>query len=101
MRHPYPKHLTALLVLTLGPLVVAAAERSGDVLDCVIGPHESVEVSSAVPGLIEKVVAEGFEQLALSRMQEFLPGACPDCGSQLEFAEGCVTCKVCGYSECG
>jgi ribonucleoside-diphosphate reductase alpha chain len=30
-----------------------------------------------------------------------LLGACPDCGSQLEFAEGCVKCHVCGYSECG
>jgi ribonucleoside-diphosphate reductase alpha chain len=28
-------------------------------------------------------------------------GACPDCGSQLEFAEGCAKCHVCGYSECG
>jgi ribonucleoside-diphosphate reductase alpha chain len=28
-------------------------------------------------------------------------GACPDCGSQLEFAEGCVKCHVCGFSECG
>jgi len=28
-------------------------------------------------------------------------GACPDCGSQLEYAEGCVKCHVCGYSECG
>jgi ribonucleoside-diphosphate reductase alpha chain len=28
-------------------------------------------------------------------------GACPDCGSPLEFAEGCVKCHVCGYSECG
>jgi len=30
-----------------------------------------------------------------------LIGACPDCGSQLEFAEGCVKCHVCGFSECG
>ncbi len=28
-------------------------------------------------------------------------GACPDCGSQLEFAEGCMKCHVCGFSECG
>jgi ribonucleoside-diphosphate reductase alpha chain len=28
-------------------------------------------------------------------------GACPDCGSQLEYAESCVKCHVCGYSECG
>jgi ribonucleoside-diphosphate reductase alpha chain len=32
---------------------------------------------------------------------EDLIGACPDCGSQLEFAEGCMKCHVCGYSECG
>jgi ribonucleoside-diphosphate reductase alpha chain len=28
-------------------------------------------------------------------------GTCPDCGSGLEFAEGCVKCHACGYSECG
>jgi ribonucleoside-diphosphate reductase alpha chain len=31
---------------------------------------------------------------------EFI-GACPDCGSQLAFVEGCAKCHVCGYSECG
>jgi ribonucleoside-diphosphate reductase alpha chain len=38
-----------------------------------------------------------FQQLE----PEQFAGACPDCGSQLEFAEGCVKCHVCGYSECG
>jgi ribonucleoside-diphosphate reductase alpha chain len=28
-------------------------------------------------------------------------GTCPDCQSQLEFAEGCMKCHVCGFSECG
>ena len=28
-------------------------------------------------------------------------GVCPDCKSQLEFAEGCMKCHSCGYSECG
>jgi ribonucleoside-diphosphate reductase alpha chain len=32
--------------------------------------------------------------------QDFI-GACPDCGSQLAFIEGCAKCHVCGYSECG
>lgn len=27
-------------------------------------------------------------------------GTCPECQSQLEFAEGCAKCHVCGYSEC-
>lgn len=25
---------------------------------------------------------------------------CPDCGSLLEFSEGCVICRNCGYSQC-
>ena len=41
------------------------------------------------------------EQMMLSGMQETFVGACPDCGSQLEFAEGCQKCHVCGFSECG
>jgi ribonucleoside-diphosphate reductase alpha chain len=41
------------------------------------------------------------EQMILGGMQQMLSGACPDCGSQLEFAEGCMKCHVCGFSECG
>ena len=26
---------------------------------------------------------------------------CPDCGTVMMFAEGCVTCPSCGYSKCG
>ncbi len=26
---------------------------------------------------------------------------CPECGSMLEFAEGCAICRACGYSKCG
>jgi ribonucleoside-diphosphate reductase alpha chain len=32
---------------------------------------------------------------------ETFMGTCPDCQAQLEFAEGCMKCHICGYSECG
>ena len=49
------------------------------------------------------VVTVGGAQMqfdAVSGGDAFI-GTCPDCGSQLEFAEGCVKCHVCGFSECG
>ena len=29
----------------------------------------------------------------------FMPG-CPDCGASLTMAEGCISCKSCGFSRC-
>ena len=46
-------------------------------------------------------VTSGAEQMKLEGVAPMLTGACPDCGLQLEFAEGCVKCHVCGYSVCG
>jgi ribonucleoside-diphosphate reductase alpha chain len=40
-------------------------------------------------------------QLGAYDNSEHFMGTCPDCGSQLEYAEGCVKCHVCGFSECG
>ena len=60
--------------------------------------------AAAEPVAVERTVrsaAEATEQLALSSSREMMAGACPDCGSQLEYAEGCVKCHVCGFSECG
>jgi ribonucleoside-diphosphate reductase alpha chain len=55
------------------------------------------------PVVAQRVSYEGLggEQMMLGGMQDTLSGACPDCGSQLEFAEGCMKCHVCGFSECG
>jgi ribonucleoside-diphosphate reductase alpha chain len=57
--------------------------------------------TEAKPG--EVVLAPPPLQLALNGYDpgESFMGTCPDCSSQLEFAEGCMKCHVCGYSECG
>ncbi len=65
-------------------------------------------ISGVIPSMERVNIAQdsraGGEQGALSlnpvRNEAFM-GTCPDCGSQLEFAEGCVKCVVCGFSECG
>jgi ribonucleoside-diphosphate reductase alpha chain len=60
----------------------------------VVEPAPVVAQRAPVGGL-------GGEQMVLGGLQATLSGACPDCGSQLEFAEGCMKCHVCGFSECG
>ncbi len=55
---------------------------------------------SEVPTPVRAVVDEA-QQMMLGGMQQTLAGSCPDCDSQLEYAEGCAKCHVCGYSECG
>lgn len=60
-------------------------------------PRASESVSVAQPVL----TGTDGEQLMAGRVEPTLAGACPDCGSQLEYAEGCMKCHVCGFSECG
>jgi ribonucleoside-diphosphate reductase alpha chain len=71
-----------------------AAEASASPVQAALQPvglNRSGEDSGAAP-LYEGAAGGGNEAFI---------GTCPDCGSQLEFAEGCVKCHVCGYSECG
>ena len=62
-------------------------------------PGPTTAGSMAEP--VSQTVVVGNEQMSLGGMPQTLAGSCPDCGSQLEFAEGCVKCHVCGFSECG
>jgi len=64
----------------------------------VAGQQEDVASVAAQSGL---QTGDRGEQMMFRGLQETLSGACPDCGSQLEFAEGCMKCHVCGFSECG
>ncbi|MDH5805517.1 MAG: response regulator SirA, partial [Gemmatimonadota bacterium] len=54
----------------------------------------------AMPKPVQTLTGEQAEFRGGVEHEEFI-GVCPDCGSQLEFAEGCVKCHVCGFSECG
>ncbi len=65
-------------------------------------PVSGVPTVEEVPAASQVVTGEqlAFVSLNDQQAQSFI-GTCPDCGSQLEFAEGCVKCHVCGFSECG
>ena len=87
-----------------------------------LGPHKVLSVPDAIGIAIEKWMQDkqGVQQdllapsavvpsptggeaalLAPRGPEHDFIGACPDCGSQLAFIEGCAKCHVCGFSECG
>jgi ribonucleoside-diphosphate reductase alpha chain len=79
-------------------------EKNGiqqELLPGAAAPTASAPEPDVAPVVARAGQGSGGEQMMLGGMQETLSGACPDCGSQLEYAEGCVKCHVCGYSECG
>jgi ribonucleoside-diphosphate reductase alpha chain len=78
-------------------------EKQGIQQELLPGVAPQLGAAEASPVIVQPVsqVGPGGEQMMFGGMQETLSGACPDCNSQLEFAEGCMKCHVCGFSECG
>jgi ribonucleoside-diphosphate reductase alpha chain len=64
-------------------------------------PGATMELAPTVAAPAAQRSSDSAEQMSLAGIRPLLMGACPDCGSQLEFAEGCMKCHVCGFSECG
>ncbi len=69
-------------------------------------PPAGVPVREPMAAVAAPVATNGTASESQGVMQGYdgatsFIGTCPDCGSQLEFAEGCVKCHVCGFSECG
>ena len=95
-------------VIGLGPTkVMSVPDAVGIALERWMHEKQGIQqelipgTAGAPPEAVTTMVTRGGEQMVMGGMQETLAGACPDCGSQLEFAEGCVKCHICGYSECG
>ena len=76
----------------------AQAGSGGPASDMVTSMTHQVPASLRMQG---NAAAEMELQFGLHHSPEAYIGTCPDCGSQMENAEGCVKCHVCGFSECG
>jgi ribonucleoside-diphosphate reductase alpha chain len=81
-------------------------EKNGVQQDLLSGPSSQAPQSAAPTPETHKVTANfdaGMQsQFVVEKIGgESFMGTCPDCGSSLEMAEGCMKCHVCGFSECG
>lgn len=70
-------------------------QKGGMVLSC----------PDAISKAIERYMTNGLTTKTLKRTTTTKESAgiypqCPECGHLVEFIEGCVVCKACGYSKC-
>ena len=57
--------------------------------------------SDAIGKAIEKHLAVSGQVIgSTTKVDHGFRPECPECGSPIEFIEGCLTCKSCGYSKC-
>jgi ribonucleoside-diphosphate reductase alpha chain len=72
-----------------------AWENGNRVLSC------SDAISKAVGRYLSENGSNGSNSLnSLNGDNLIGAGACPDCGSSMEQADGCLVCRACGYSKC-
>jgi len=64
------------------------------------GIQQDLLGAAAAPVRVTAAASDGAIAELAGDALDFI-GACPDCGSQLAFIEGCAKCHVCGFSECG
>ncbi len=109
------RHISSDKVMGLGPNKVMSVpdaigiamekwmqERQGVQQDLLAGPTKPEAVVRPIASAPSLHSTSGQQPaIEFEKKQPDLLGACPDCGSQLSFEEGCVKCHVCGFSECG
>ena len=71
-------------------------QSGGMILSCADAIGKAMEQYMAEKNGKEFVKPEKSEGMILA---DVCP-ECPECGNILEFSEGCVVCRLCGYSKC-
>ena len=95
-----------------------AWQNGGKILSCADGVAKALEwyvnYRAQVPQISTVSASkwsEGANQTHVEEVEAYVDtqkslavnarGACPDCGGVVEHVEGCITCRGCGYTECG
>ena len=80
-----------------GEIITSCADGVAKVLEKYLkGEFEKVKEVKGIKPLTE-FAGEEKEK----KKTKIIGGVCPECGNVLEYAEGCATCKFCGFTRCG
>jgi len=104
IRGPMPVMTSKGTVLSLPDAIGRILEEhinNGTFQEAALDEGEPKELIAAVSKNIGKEDKNGKDAMFVKQVADygFMPG-CPDCGAALQMAEGCISCKACGFSRC-
>ncbi|MFX1282281.1 MAG: LAGLIDADG family homing endonuclease [Promethearchaeota archaeon] len=97
IRCPSPTFGSEGPILSCADAVAKAVERFINRYSVNNHKNESVQVRETE----ENDFSSGGNTIYLSHTTSGLRPECPECGNIVEHSEGCILCRVCGYSKCG
>ena len=81
-----------------GEIVTSCADGVAKVLEKHLkGEYRKIKVD--LHGI--KPLTEFAEEIKEEHKTKLIGGVCPECGNILEYGEGCMTCRMCGFTKCG
>ncbi len=90
-----------------GSTVYSCADGIGLAIDGYIKERDERKAPALFPEMAENPEESGAQfdpqteaKLKITKRLAELGPQCPDCSEMLEFKEGCVTCRACGYTKC-
>jgi ribonucleoside-diphosphate reductase alpha chain len=81
-----------------GEIVTSCADGVAKVLERYLR-GEYTKITIDLKGI--KPLTEFVEEKTEEHITKLIGGVCPECGNILEYGEGCMTCKMCGFTKCG
>ncbi|WP_290900502.1 vitamin B12-dependent ribonucleotide reductase [Ferroglobus sp.] len=81
-----------------GEIITSCADGVAKVLEKHLkGEYKKIKLE--VKGV--KPLTEFTEEAEEEPRTKLIGGVCPECGNVLEYGEGCMTCRMCGFTRCG
>lgn len=81
-----------------GEIITSCADGVAKVLEKYLkGEYKNTKVD--LQGI--KPLTEFTGEVKEEHKTKLIGGVCPECGNILEYGEGCMTCKMCGFTKCG
>jgi len=85
-----------------GKFILSCADAIATALARYVDKSNSVNASQSIPVFSHDAdfMKLARDLTAKNRKKGEMAGVCPDCGGVLEHSEGCITCRMCGYTRC-